>query len=91
MTSIPDDLISYTAINWLREFVQLAGRSMLPFLSGILQAILPSLATTEIETKSKKRLVNFTVSPTGQQLHAAVPIWYTTGYPSQSGYYRDRN
>ena len=50
-----DDLISYTAINWLKEFVQLAGRSMLPFSSGILQAILPSLASTEIETKSKKR------------------------------------
>lgn len=49
-----DDVISYTAINWLREFVQLAGRAMLPFLSGILQAILPSLASTEIETKSKK-------------------------------------
>ena len=55
ISSIADDLISYTPINWLREFVQLAGRSMLPFLSGILQAILPSLASTEIETKSKKR------------------------------------
>lgn len=39
-----DDLIQLTAICWLREFIQLAGRVMLPYSSGILTAVLPCLA-----------------------------------------------
>ncbi|WAR12261.1 VAC14-like protein [Mya arenaria] len=42
------------AITWLREFVFLAGRLMLPYTSGILRAILPRLAVEDIENKSKK-------------------------------------
>lgn len=29
---------------WMREFIQLAGRAMLPYSSGILTAVLPCLA-----------------------------------------------
>ncbi|XP_053402686.1 protein VAC14 homolog [Mercenaria mercenaria] len=54
--NLNDDLISYTAITWLKEFVVLAGRSMLPFVSGILRAILPRLVTNDIDTKSRKNV-----------------------------------
>lgn len=39
-----DDLLQQTAIIWIREFVQLSGHQMLPFVSGILTAVLPCLA-----------------------------------------------
>lgn len=42
--SLPDDLIQLTAMCWMREFIQLAGRVMLPYSSGILTAVLPCLA-----------------------------------------------
>lgn len=38
------ELIQFTAITWLREFVTLSGPKMLEFTSGIFQAILPCLA-----------------------------------------------
>ncbi|KAK3603797.1 hypothetical protein CHS0354_042797 [Potamilus streckersoni] len=53
----PDDLISYTAIIWLNEFVLRANRAMLPFVSGVLNAILPNLTTNDIETKTKRSVV----------------------------------
>lgn len=37
-------LIQQTAINWIREFVQLSGPEMLKYASGIFTAILPCLA-----------------------------------------------
>lgn len=37
-------LIQFTAIDWIREFVQLSGAKMLEFASGIFTAILPCLA-----------------------------------------------
>lgn len=37
-------LIQFTAIDWIREFVQLSGPKMLEFASGIFSAILPCLA-----------------------------------------------
>lgn len=37
-------LIQFTAIDWIREFVQLSGPKMLSFASGIFTAILPCLA-----------------------------------------------
>ncbi|XP_006005344.1 protein VAC14 homolog [Latimeria chalumnae] len=40
----PDDLIQLTAMSWMREFIQLAGRVMLPYSSGILTAVLPCLS-----------------------------------------------
>lgn len=39
-----EDLIQFTAITWLKEFVRLSERSMLPYASGLLTAILPCLA-----------------------------------------------
>ena len=39
-----DDVIQFTAITWLREFIILSGRTMLPFNAGILKAILPCMA-----------------------------------------------
>lgn len=50
-----NDLIQYTAIRWISEFVHLSGSRMLPFTSGILTAILPCLA---YEIESKKRELN---------------------------------
>lgn len=43
-TPLADDLIQLTAMCWMREFIQLAGRVMLPYSSGILTAVLPCLA-----------------------------------------------
>lgn len=43
-TPLPDDLIQLTAMCWMREFIQLAGRVMLPYSSGILTVVLPCLA-----------------------------------------------
>lgn len=39
-----NELIQYTSMKWLREFVQLSGPNMLQFTSGIFSAILPCLA-----------------------------------------------
>ncbi|XP_021352039.1 protein VAC14 homolog, partial [Mizuhopecten yessoensis] len=45
-------LIQYTAICWLQEFVTQAGRTMLQYTSGIIDAILPCLATEGHITRS---------------------------------------
>ncbi|XP_046552711.1 protein VAC14 homolog isoform X1 [Haliotis rubra] len=47
-----DDLIQSTAITWLREFIVLSGRTMLPHMAGILNAILPCLAYND-DTRRK--------------------------------------
>lgn len=39
-----DDMLQFTALTWIKEFVQLSGREILPFTSGILTAVLPCLA-----------------------------------------------
>uniref|UniRef100_A0A672UCN3 Protein VAC14 homolog n=1 Tax=Strigops habroptila TaxID=2489341 RepID=A0A672UCN3_STRHB len=39
-----DDLIQLTAMRWMSEFIQLAGRAMLPYSSGILTAVLSCLS-----------------------------------------------
>ncbi|GFS06659.1 protein VAC14 homolog [Elysia marginata] len=49
-----DDLIQFTAISWLREFINLAGRSMLPHVAGILSAVLPCLSYSD-ESRKKVR------------------------------------
>ncbi|XP_034237680.1 protein VAC14 homolog isoform X2 [Thrips palmi] len=46
-----DEFLQLTAITWIKEFVQLSGRSMLPYASGILTAILPCLS---YDTDSRK-------------------------------------
>ncbi|XP_013162479.1 PREDICTED: protein VAC14 homolog [Papilio xuthus] len=40
----PEELVQLTAISWIKEFVELAGRGMLPYASGVLCAALPCLA-----------------------------------------------
>lgn len=47
-----NELIQFTAITWIREFVQLSGYNVLFFTSGIFTSILPCLA---YEGDSKKR------------------------------------
>ncbi|XP_015593801.1 protein VAC14 homolog [Cephus cinctus] len=39
-----DELLQLTAISWIKEFVQLSGPLMLPYMSGIFTAVLPCLA-----------------------------------------------
>lgn len=52
-----DDLIQLTAMCWMREFIQLAGRAMLPYSSGVLTAVLPCLAYDD-RKKSIKEAAN---------------------------------
>ncbi|XP_030059458.1 protein VAC14 homolog [Microcaecilia unicolor] len=52
-----DDLIQLTAMSWMREFIQLAGRVMLPYSSGILTAVLPCLSYDD-RKKSIKEVAN---------------------------------
>ncbi|XP_029465094.1 protein VAC14 homolog isoform X2 [Rhinatrema bivittatum] len=52
-----DDLIQLTAMSWIREFIQLAGRVMLPYASGILTAVLPCLSYDD-RKKSIKEVAN---------------------------------
>ena len=47
-----DPVIQYTALVWIREFVNLAGPEMLPFVSGILTAVLPCLSYNDDTHKS---------------------------------------
>ncbi|XP_076449714.1 protein VAC14 homolog [Babylonia areolata] len=49
-----DDLTQYTAITWLREFVTLSGRTMLPHMAGMLTAILPCLSYSDEAHKKVK-------------------------------------
>ncbi|XP_021933263.1 protein VAC14 homolog isoform X2 [Zootermopsis nevadensis] len=60
----PDEVLQSTAITWIKEFVQLSGRVMLPFASGILTAVLPCLAYDSDSKKNIKetaRAVNFSM------------------------------
>ncbi|XP_043937234.1 protein VAC14 homolog isoform X2 [Protopterus annectens] len=54
---VSDDLIQLTAMCWMREFIQLAGRIMLPYSSGILTAVLPCLSYDD-RNKSIKEVAN---------------------------------
>ncbi|PNF35433.1 VAC14-like protein [Cryptotermes secundus] len=59
-----DEVLQFTAIMWIKEFVQLSGRTMLPFASGILTAVLPCLAfdsDTKKNIKETARAVNFSM------------------------------
>lgn len=49
-----DDVIQFTAITWLREFITLSGRTMLPFNAGILKAILPCMAYDQDKQNTKE-------------------------------------
>lgn len=52
-----NELIQFTAIDWIREFVQLSGANMLKHAAGIFTAILPCLAY-EGESRRRKPLNN---------------------------------
>ncbi|NXM21125.1 VAC14 protein, partial [Ploceus nigricollis] len=52
-----DNLIQLTAMCWMREFIQLAGRVMLPYSSGILTAVLPCLSYDD-RKKNIKEVAN---------------------------------
>lgn len=52
LSGYTDALIQYTAILWIKEFVNLSSREMLPFASGILTAILPCLSYDDDERRS---------------------------------------
>ncbi|XP_015434486.1 PREDICTED: protein VAC14 homolog isoform X2 [Dufourea novaeangliae] len=49
-----DELLQLTAITWIKEFVQLSGPLMLPYMSGILISVLPCLAYDGDTRKSIK-------------------------------------
>lgn len=53
-TKITNDLIQLTAMTWMREFIQLAGRVMLPYSSGILTAVLPCLSYDDRKKNTKE-------------------------------------
>ncbi|XP_038070107.1 protein VAC14 homolog [Patiria miniata] len=56
-----DEVIQLTAINWLLEFLNQAGRTMIPFTSGLLNATVPCMAYDDVQRKSIKeaaKLVN---------------------------------
>ncbi|XP_071443613.1 protein VAC14 homolog [Hetaerina americana] len=48
----PDDLLQFTAITWIKEFIQLSGETMLPFTASILSATLPCLAYEDDNRKN---------------------------------------
>ncbi|XP_067131092.1 protein VAC14 homolog isoform X2 [Centruroides vittatus] len=47
-----EELVQFTAITWVKEFVSLAGRILLPFASGILAAVLPNLAHSDDDRRN---------------------------------------
>lgn len=49
-----DELLQLTAITWIKEFVNLSGPFMFPFISGIFTAVLPCLAYDGDTRKSIK-------------------------------------
>uniref|UniRef100_A0A3P9A2Z0 Protein VAC14 homolog n=1 Tax=Esox lucius TaxID=8010 RepID=A0A3P9A2Z0_ESOLU len=49
-----NDLIQLTAMTWMREFIQLAGRVVLPYSSGILTAVLPCLSYDDRKKSTKE-------------------------------------
>ncbi|GBN00640.1 Protein VAC14 [Araneus ventricosus] len=49
-----EELVQFTALTWLKEFVRLAGCSLLPYASGILTAVLPNLAQ---DTESRRSIL----------------------------------
>lgn len=59
-----EELVQFTAITWLKEFVSLAGRMLLSNVSGILTAVLPNLAHSDDSRRNIQetaKAVNFTL------------------------------
>uniref|UniRef100_A0A8D2QN74 Protein VAC14 homolog n=1 Tax=Zosterops lateralis melanops TaxID=1220523 RepID=A0A8D2QN74_ZOSLA len=80
-----DDVIQLTAMCWMREFIQLAGRVMLPYSSGILTAVLPCLS---YDDRKKSILVTQSCSPSipataaHREATLLVPAVYLPLHPS---------
>ncbi|KAL4630309.1 hypothetical protein GN956_G15730 [Arapaima gigas] len=53
-SKMTNDLIQLTAMTWMREFIQLAGRVVLPYSSGILTAVLPCLSYDDRKKSTKE-------------------------------------
>uniref|UniRef100_A0A8D2ZLM9 Protein VAC14 homolog n=1 Tax=Scophthalmus maximus TaxID=52904 RepID=A0A8D2ZLM9_SCOMX len=53
-TKLTNDLIQLTSMTWMREFIQLAGRVVLPYSSGILTAVLPCLSYDDRKKNTKE-------------------------------------
>ncbi|XP_076000110.1 protein VAC14 homolog [Genypterus blacodes] len=53
-TKLTNDLIQLTAMTWMKEFIQLAGRVVLPYSSGILTAVLPCLSYDDRKKNTKE-------------------------------------
>ncbi|KAL1449005.1 hypothetical protein WDU94_000249 [Cyamophila willieti] len=59
-----EELLQFTAITWIKEFVQVSGPDMLTSISGILMSILPCLSYENDQYKNIKdtaRTVNYTL------------------------------
>ncbi|EDO30641.1 predicted protein [Nematostella vectensis] len=39
-----DEVIQFTALSWLKEFITLSGRTMLPFCAAVIKAVLPCVS-----------------------------------------------
>uniref|UniRef100_UPI00358FE29E protein VAC14 homolog isoform X2 n=1 Tax=Myxine glutinosa TaxID=7769 RepID=UPI00358FE29E len=59
-----DEVTQLTAMTWVREFVELAGRCLLPFAAGILAAALPCLGCDD----TKRKNIRDTASACNQNL-----------------------
>ncbi|XP_034047007.1 protein VAC14 homolog [Thalassophryne amazonica] len=53
-SKLTNDQIQLTAMTWMREFIQLAGRVVLPYSSGILTAVLPCLSYDDRKKNTKE-------------------------------------
>ncbi|XP_054714365.1 protein VAC14 homolog [Uloborus diversus] len=49
-----EELVQFTALTWLKEFIRIAGCTLLPSSSGILMAVLPNLAQ---DTENRRNIV----------------------------------
>ncbi|XP_022253799.1 protein VAC14 homolog isoform X2 [Limulus polyphemus] len=50
------NLVQFTALMWLKDFINLARRKLLPFVSSILQAVLPNLGHDDDSKKNIREM-----------------------------------
>lgn len=53
-----DEIIQFTAVLWLREFLSLSGRTMIPYCANILSAILPCVSYEHCKFNTKEVATN---------------------------------
>lgn len=75
-----DELLQFTAITWIKEFVQLSGPVMLPYMSGIFTAVLPCLAYDGDNRKNIKE----TASKVNTSLMRLITMENTEGVQKKS-------